>query len=227
MRLKSIIFKLYGEKYEVKKKIKYGQNSQCFVVKKENNLFFLKLMYKDNDIDYYNERIPKLILKGEYCYKREPYCFRLNEFIDGSSFARLKKLTMELLKEIISLFYSIHKEGICVIDMHKHNFIKSKNGKVYYVDSGGIKEIKKIYGTFCKPYYFALIEPQEYFYQEGADNPKYNEKVEIFYLGLFLKETFKFLEKECIEVLDKMTKVFINERYNSFEDIYKLLFEIS
>lgn len=43
MRLKPIIFKLYGEKYEVKKKINHGKNSKCFVVKKGNNLFFLNL----------------------------------------------------------------------------------------------------------------------------------------------------------------------------------------
>lgn len=218
MRLKPIIFKLYGEKYEVKKKINHGKNSKCFVVKKGNNLFFLKFMHSD-DIDYCNERIPKLVLKGKSTYNRQPCDFRLNEFIDGRTFAGLKKLTMELLKEIILLFYSIHKDGMCIIDINKHNFMKSKNGKVYYVDSGGIAKTDAGYSQFHSFLY--AKDPEEY---DNRKYSNYNISLEIYYLGEFLNHTFTFFEKECVEILNKMRSYSKDKRFKTFEEIYNVLF---
>ena len=139
--------------------------------------------------------------------------------VNGKCLKKNYFLKNELMIQMIEFEIMLHQKGFSLVDIQLDNFMIDKNNQVFYIDYGGIEDINTAYSKFHKPYYDTLDEPEETKGKMDDVIPNYNEQIEIFYYGLFLKESFCILNNKINNVVSKMIEFKCFSRYKHFTEI--------
>lgn len=206
--------------------IKMGANGAKFKVLYQNELYFLKMAEYDYEQELDCSFMPYLSEKGNVKYNDIEYCYRLYCLVDGRCPSQNECLTYEMMLQMIEFEIELHKKNHALIDMQLDNFMVDTKNHIFYVDYGGIKNELNAYSSFCRPFY-TIDEPEETYGKMDNDTPNYNEQIEIFYYGLFIKESFSIIDEKVKNIINKMTQFKRCNRYRKFIDIKKDFFENS
>ena len=266
--------KIVGERYQIIKELgrgAFGQtylaqdltepnNPRCVVkhlkpqasdeltLREAKRLFVIEaeVMGKLSDSD----QIPNLL-----AYYGEDF-YLVQEFIDGHDLSKEIRIgnplseekVIEFLKETLPILSFIHKNNVIHRDIKPSNLRRGKNGRLYLIDFGAVKEIKTLVLTANgQPKPSIVAGTQGYMPPEQLrGRPRFNS--DIYALGLIAiqaltgkaptqleedPETGELqwrdqvqVSEELAEILETMTRSEFGDRYQSADEVIKHLQEL-
>lgn len=192
--------KINGYNYRIIKRVKIGNNGKKYIAIKNGKKVFIK-QTRISEIKVEIKGIPKRYEvyenNGEFTY--------IYEYIEGIKISKIRKLDIEILKKIISLFKRIMNKGYFIKDLNFEDFIIDNKGDIYLVDIGSLEVKSTINNINVIPY-----TPEDFaaIYSEWqSEGFIFNKIFQFKLLGHLLYDSFvrtNKTNKENIKIIEQL-----------------------
>ena len=223
-------------------KVRYKLDNRIYAIKKIKELEENLRPYLEREIKLLTELKHHHIIKYYGCIVDKQQYYLLFEYMENGSLTKYlsyfsnKKIKIpndfvwNIFMQCISGLVYLHSKGIIHRDIKPDNLLLNKNMILKISDFGTSIKIEKNKDnahTFVGSVKYRAPE----IHSRGGEEIKYNEKVDIYSLGIVIKDFLPFLENqkdiELINLITLMTKNEPKERPNAeqiYNDVKKVYF---